>query len=85
MSLISINEKFVWWVVLKDGQEYICTLPGREGQAVGARAAHGPFISCPFEVVRPASEDEIEWAEKQLDLSIAAREREDELRCSLEE
>ena len=79
-----MNE-LIWWVVSKDGQQYICTLPDTRGaQPVGAHAAHGPFVPFPFSVLRPASQDEIEWAEEQLDLSISAREREAEDRRSLE-
>lgn len=62
-----MNKELVWWIVLKEGQEYICTLPDvREGQSVGACAAHGPFVNFPFEIRRPASQDEVAWAEEQI-------------------
>ena len=80
------QNELVWWSISKDGMQYVCTLPDRrESQTIGAHATHGPWVAFPFEIVGPATPDEVAWAESEMDLAIASREREDELRCSLEE
>lgn len=64
-----------WFIINKDETEYICTLPDTQGLApVGAHAAHGPFVAYPFEVIRPATPDEIAWAESEIDQRIADRD-----------
>lgn len=74
---------FIWWVIRKDGAEYICTLPDCADD-VGAMTSYGDIITFPFEVIQTASLAETVWAEAQFEHYIENREREEATRATLE-
>lgn len=80
------ERELVWWSVRQNGQQFICTLPDRRSLAtVGAHAAHGMFVRFPFEIEGPANEEEIAWAERELENQIESREAEERAREELEQ
>lgn len=56
-----------WWLVEKDGAQYICTMPERNPD-LGAMTSYSLVLEPPFTVLRLANLQEAEWAEQEVEL-----------------
>jgi hypothetical protein len=68
-----------FYITSAGGGEYVATLPTQPNEIAGAYGANGTFVPYPFTVIRPATPDEVEWAERELEVQEQADDGDDYL------